>query len=554
MTDALPTVHLKNAWRSNHPWIFQKLVEKPAQRPKPGSIVDIVGVDGAWIGRGFYNGHSRIALRILETDPDVAVDAAWFAAIIDAVRLRRDVLKLDDTSNACRVVHSEGDGLSGLVVDRYDDLLVVEFFSAGMFRHREWIYAALREHFPGCRFHSFADEHVQKQESFDLRQTTGTAPANIVEHGIRFRADPAGAHKTGFFADQRDNREWLAPAAQASACSTCAATPAVSACMRRCAVPVKVGIDIDEAVLDIARGNAKLNNVRPRFVQADIFRGCAIAANGGERFDVVILDPAKMTRDRDQVINALKKYLDMNKLALGVVKPGGLFATFSCTGLGAERGTVPRHAAPRRVLRRAHGAGAEGRRRRRRPSLLRARAGVALPEGGVLPRARLNRPPARRVPRRTRRAMVAVAALVALALAITFVLEPLREWLRPAPVLSPTSFDWNARIEAVAGDGHRGLRDGHLLQARFDEPWGLVRGSDGALYVSEGGSGNRIRRIAADGMVSTFAGGGSRDSPTASAPRPRSTRLRRWRSTCSATSMSPTPATTRSARCRRRAW
>lgn len=104
--------------------------------------------------------------------------------------------------------------------------------------------------------------------------------------------------------------------------------------------------------------------------------------------------------------------------------------------------------------------------------------------------------------------MVAVAALVALALAITFVLEPLREWLRPAPVLSPTSFDWNARIEAVAGDGHRGLRDGHLLQARFDEPWGLVRGSDGALYVSEGGSGNRIRRIAADGMVSTFAGGG----------------------------------------------
>ncbi len=338
MTDALPTVHLRNAWRSNHPWIFQKLVDKPAQRPKPGSLVDIVGVDGTWIGRGFYNGHSRIALRILETDPDVAVDAAWFARrIADAVRLRRDVLRLDDATNAWRVVHSEGDGLSGLVVDRYDDLLVVEFFSAGMFRHREWIYEALRGQFPGCRFHSFADEHVQKQESFDFRETAGTAPATIVEHGIRFRADPAGAHKTGFFADQRDNREWLSHrCAGRRVLDLCCNTGGFGVYAAVRGASEVVGIDIDEAVLDIARGNAKLNAVKPRFVQADIFPWLRDAANNGERFDVVILDPAKMTRDRDQVINALKKYLDMNKLALGVVEPGGLFATFSCTGLVGE--------------------------------------------------------------------------------------------------------------------------------------------------------------------------------------------------------------------------
>src|SRR5690606_20450673 len=163
MTEHLRIIPLRNAWRSSHPWIFHRLVEKPAHRVKPGSIVDIVGVDGAWIGRGFYNGHSRIALRILETDPDVAVDATWFARrIAEAVHLRREVLRLDDTSNAWRVVHSEGDGLSGLVVDRYDDLLVVEYFSAGMFRHREWIHDALRAQFPGCRFHALADEHVQK--------------------------------------------------------------------------------------------------------------------------------------------------------------------------------------------------------------------------------------------------------------------------------------------------------------------------------------------------------------------------------------------------------
>jgi len=97
-----------------------------------------------------------------------------------------------------------------------------------------------------------------------------------------------------------------------------------------------VGIDIDEDVIQIAKGNSRLNNVRPKFVQSDIFPWLRDAANRGEQYDVVILDPAKMTRDRDQVITALKKYLDMNKLALGVVKPGGLFATFSCTGLVAE--------------------------------------------------------------------------------------------------------------------------------------------------------------------------------------------------------------------------
>ena len=96
MNSPNPVVRLKNAWNSTHPWIFQRLVDKPAQRPRSGQIVDVVGVDGAWIGRGFYNGHSRIALRMLERDPDVVVDADWFSrAIGAAVSLRRDVLRLD---------------------------------------------------------------------------------------------------------------------------------------------------------------------------------------------------------------------------------------------------------------------------------------------------------------------------------------------------------------------------------------------------------------------------------------------------------------------------
>jgi len=338
MQTSYPVVRLKNAWRSSHPWIFQRLVEKPAQRPKPGSIVDVIGVEGEWIGRGFYNGHSRIAVRILETHPDVPVDAGWFSRkIAEAVSLRREVLKLDDVSDAWRVVHSEGDGLSGLVVDRYGDLLVVEFFSAGMFRHREWIYEALTEQFPGCRFHSFADEHVQKQESFDYRGSVPAEPAIITEYGVRFRADPAGAHKTGFFADQRENREWLSRHVEGRrVLDLCCNTGGFGVYAAVRGASEVVGIDIDEDVIEIAKGNAKLNDVRIKFVQADIFPWLRDASNAGDAYDVVVLDPAKMTRDREQVIPALKKYLDMNKLALGVVKPGGLLATFSCTGLVSE--------------------------------------------------------------------------------------------------------------------------------------------------------------------------------------------------------------------------
>jgi len=338
MNAPYPAVRLKNAWKSTHPWIFQRLVEKPAQKPKPGTIVDVYGVEGDWIGRGFYNGHSRIAVRILENNPDVEVDAGWFARkIAEAVSLRRDVLKLDAVSDAWRVCHSEGDGLSGLVVDRYGDLLVVEFFSAGMFRHREWIYDALRAQFPGCRFYSFADEHVQKQESFDFRGSEPVQPEVITEYGIKFRADPAGAHKTGFFADQRENREWLSQQVEGKrVLDLCCNTGGFAVYAAARGASDVIGVDIDADVIEIAKANGKLNNVRPRFVQADIFPWLRDAGIRGDQYDVVILDPAKMTRDREQVIPALKKYLDMNKLAMSVVKPGGLFATFSCTGLVSE--------------------------------------------------------------------------------------------------------------------------------------------------------------------------------------------------------------------------
>ncbi|HEY2249724.1 MAG TPA: class I SAM-dependent methyltransferase, partial [Planctomycetaceae bacterium] len=210
MTDSLPAVRLKITRRSSHPWVFQKMVEKPANRIPPGSVVDVFDRDGAWAGRGFYNGHSRIALRVLTADQVELIDVDFFSRRIGrAVELRRNSLQLDRVTDAYRLVNSEGDGLSGLVVDRFADTLVLEYFAAGMFRARDDIRAALETHFPGSRVYSFAEEHVQKQESFDC-WSTETPPATVItENGVRFRVAPGSNHKTGFFLDQRDNRQFL---------------------------------------------------------------------------------------------------------------------------------------------------------------------------------------------------------------------------------------------------------------------------------------------------------------------------------------------------------
>ncbi len=337
--NALPQVRLKIARRSSHPWIFQKMVEKPAARLPGGSVVDILDRDGQWVGRGCYNGHSRIALRVLTTDANEAIDDGFFARrIARAVTLRRDGLGLDAVTNAFRVVHSEGDGLSGLVVDRFGPILVLEFFSAGMYRFREAIQNALAVHFPESRFYWFAEEHVQKQESIDCRSPEPPQPEIISEHGLRFRVAPGSKHKTGFFLDQRDNRRWLAGFCPGKrVLDLCCNTGGFAVYAKALGKAEEVtGVDLDEQALELARSNAGLNQERIRFVQADLFAWLRDILPSGQRFDVVVLDPAKQTRDREEVDYALKRYLDMNRLALQAVAPGGIFLTCSCTGLVGE--------------------------------------------------------------------------------------------------------------------------------------------------------------------------------------------------------------------------
>ncbi len=341
MTDtasALPVIRLKTDRTPGHPWVWSAQVHKPEGRIPPGSVVDVVDAKSRFVGRGFWNGHARIALRLLSANPAEAIDATWIAARIDsAVRLRRELLQLDRDTDAWRVVHSEGDGLSGLIVDRYADVLVVEYFAAGMWKFRDAIRDALLAHFPGARLYGFAETHVQKQESFDCRASEPPAPVAVHEHGLAFHAAPGAGHKTGFFADQRDNRRRFAELARGRrVLDLCCNAGGFAVHAMAGGAREAVGVDMDAGILDIARTNAAANRLAVDFQQADIFDWLRDAAARGDKYDAVILDPAKLTRDRNKVFDALKKYFAMNRLALDVIPPGGLLLTCSCTGLVSE--------------------------------------------------------------------------------------------------------------------------------------------------------------------------------------------------------------------------
>jgi 23S rRNA (cytosine1962-C5)-methyltransferase len=206
-----------------------------------------------------------------------------------------------------------------------------------MYRFREVIQSALAKEYPGSTFYFFAEEHVQKQESFDCRSPEPPSAEVIVEHGVRFRVAAGGKHKTGFFLDQRDNRQYLASfCAGKRVLDLCCNTGGFAVYARARGAEEVVGVDLDESALALARQNAGLNGVRIRFVQSDLFPWLRDMIGQGQRWDVVVLDPAKQTRDREEVDTALRRYTDMNRLALQAVADGGIFLTCSCTGLVSE--------------------------------------------------------------------------------------------------------------------------------------------------------------------------------------------------------------------------
>lgn len=333
---ALPAVYLKSP--TPHQTIYQKRVDRVDPNARPGDWVAVYYGDGELLGYGLFNPRSEIAVRMIRWGEQLPDEAFWDELIGQAVSLRQETLKLDEVTNAYRVVHAESDGFPGLVIDRYADVLSAEAFSLGMFQRAEQILARLAPRL-GCK-HTIVQTSPQSlpQEGFLADPITSPdfpRQVTIEEFGTRFRVRFEGGHKTGFFCDQRDNRKMLAQfCAGKTVLDLCCYTGGFAVQAKKLGNAAEVtGVDLDEEPLELARENANLNQVRCKFVQADAFAYMRDMLQIKRQFDVVVLDPPKLIRSRAELEEGTRKHFDLNRLAMQLVKPGGVLVSCTCAGL-----------------------------------------------------------------------------------------------------------------------------------------------------------------------------------------------------------------------------
>jgi len=336
--EPLPAVAIRAS--GLYQFVYRKMVDGTvgAAAPNHGDLVRVVDRDGGHLGFALWNGRSQISLRFLSRASEPPGPDFWSRRIEDAAALRENVLKLDRDTNAYRVVHAEGDGLSGLIVDRFDDVLSVEVFSLGMYQRIGPILALCAARLGTGHFRVGVDERVARQEDFSGRPLASAhLPPRVTvhEHGIRYRIHFDEGHKTGFFCDQRDNRRDLARfCAGRTVLDLCCYTGGfgLNALVRGEAREVTC-VDLDEKAVALARDNGHANQVRLEVIHADAFGYARQMALNGRTYGVVVLDPPKLIPDREEVPAGKRKYFDLNVLAMKLVEQGGLLVTCSCSGL-----------------------------------------------------------------------------------------------------------------------------------------------------------------------------------------------------------------------------
>ncbi len=344
----LPWVQLRNAVYNNA--VFRKMVGRIAPEATNGGLVRVYDRDGAIFGTGLLNTQSQIALRMLCHNTQTVDEEFLPMRLQSAVELRHQTLQLEKVTNAYRVVHAEGDGLPGLIVDRLGDYAVVELFALAMYLRRHRIAQALKNLLNLKDVLIRADEKIQNAEGFRLENSFGPAGRHanldapirlttiITENTLRFQIDLTSGHKTGFFCDQRDNRLILTHFCRnANVLDVCCYTGGFGIYAAKLGQASNVtAVDLDEESLALARRNANLNQIAPavyQMVHADAFAYLRQMKQNGRSYDVIVLDPPKLVPTRLDFAEGRQKYFDLNKLALALVRPGGLLLTCSCSGL-----------------------------------------------------------------------------------------------------------------------------------------------------------------------------------------------------------------------------
>lgn len=322
--------------------MFRGAVARIDGDPAAGDLLSVHAHDGAFIAWGLFNPSSNICVRLYSWDEDAPLNQEfWERRIDDAIDLRKKLFPSFGPNQACRLVYSEADGLSGLTVDRYGDWLLMQLTSFALAQRKQILVDKLCKSLKPRGIWLRTEKGMRAAEGLELSDGLlyGEAPPRpllIEENGVKYGVDVAEGQKTGFFLDQRDNRRRTADFVQGGrVLDICSYTGGFALnCLINGRASEVIAVDASEAALAQARANAELNGVAERMstVKGDAFEVLEEFEARGETFDVVVLDPPKLARNRQGIDAALRGYYSMNRFALGLVRSGGFFVTCSCSG------------------------------------------------------------------------------------------------------------------------------------------------------------------------------------------------------------------------------
>jgi 23S rRNA (cytosine1962-C5)-methyltransferase len=325
-----------------HPWIFSGAVAALEGTPGAGESVLVADCAGVPLGWGAYSAESQIRVRMWSFDPQTAVDEPFVAGRVAAAVGARAGLMAENTTSAFRLINAEADGVPGVVADRYGEWIVCQFTTTGAERWKGAVVEALQRLTP-CR-------GIYERSDADVRAKEGLAPAagvlagaapperiEIFEGGCRYLVDVLEGHKTGFYLDQRENREIIRRYANnADVLNAFAYTGGFGIAAVAAGAASVTHVELSEQALALAERNTALNTCSAAgsaFLRGDVFEVLRKFRDERRSFDLIVLDPPKFAASRGQLMKAARGYKDINLLGIKLLRPGGVLATFSCSGL-----------------------------------------------------------------------------------------------------------------------------------------------------------------------------------------------------------------------------
>jgi len=328
-------------FKNRHPWLFSGAISRIDVNPEAGDTIRICDEKEVFIAYGLYNPHSQIRIRLYTfSESDVLNNEFWQKKIRNAIALREKILGFKPKADqACRLINSEGDGLSGLTVDRYGDFLIIQFTSLALYLHKDVIYSELIDIIKPKGIILRTEADILAEENLSLKDgivwgEQPTQPLVINENDVLFEVNLATGQKTGFYLDQRANRTLLESFAHGKkVLDLCTYTGGFALHAAKGGAKEITAVDVSNSALELAKRNAELNKlITIEFIKADMFKYLDKCISEDRKFDLIILDPPKMTRSRGALQNALKGYLQLNANAMKCLSSDGILFTCSCSG------------------------------------------------------------------------------------------------------------------------------------------------------------------------------------------------------------------------------